>query len=349
MGESVIILGNLLYFTIIDASLIREKYSFGSTIMAFAKYYRFTGIYFLLMLVTIFITVDFEAWKVPDYDVRRYNVLSDTLGLTIFAYCWITAVMWPCSVWLIFLSDGFEVKYSGRDMEKLVKYERWSVINELMAFGAPKISGFSFETELMQKKKEIDRVKTSYLRVEAKIERDYSGLIALMRLFGMLVVEEKIQNLDEYSKADYVVSGYLRTYYAFILISHVDAVKECIMKFYPTLLPFVVLGKANTINLFNNGYSVTGCKWKCNKQGKRVFKKLYGDEEIVTEEGVYLWSIKCNSYHCIRNVGIAPFLYSGQKKGWNVGDVITVKLDLVTAVIKYYRNGMIQLTYDINR
>eukprot|EP01083_Nonionella_stella_P039243 106736_1 len=135
MAENMLILGNLLYWTIIDSAYLEHKYlNMGKCIQYIAISYRFGSLYIYLILVTLFAIIRFNAWKVPDFHTRHQHVMEqDSLGLLLYMYCWTTAIVWPLCLVLI-RNIGVHIKYAGRDIARLISSQQWQVALELVEF-----------------------------------------------------------------------------------------------------------------------------------------------------------------------------------------------------------------------
>eukprot|EP01084_Bolivina_argentea_P209368 356643_1 len=177
MANNFVVMGNLLYFTIINGSSIRMRYKLGGKILAFAKCYRFYGLYMLLTLVTVFVMVDFNAWKVPDYSVRHQDVINDPFGLTLLIYCWITSIIWPVGVIIMVSYDAFEFRYAGRDVTRLIATSQWKVLLELVEFGLSIGVMQNILVEAKLTKTNIDNINHQEVRANRQKDRDYAGLI----------------------------------------------------------------------------------------------------------------------------------------------------------------------------
>eukprot|EP01083_Nonionella_stella_P285460 971629_1 len=131
----MILLGNLLYWTIIDSSYLHQKYpTMGSWVQYIAISYRFGSLYLYLVLVTLFATVfTFDARKVPNFASRNYDVIKNPLGLSLYVYCWITSIVWPlCLVYI--RNKAVNIQYAGRDIARLIESDKWLVALELLEF-----------------------------------------------------------------------------------------------------------------------------------------------------------------------------------------------------------------------
>lgn len=95
--------------------------------------YRLLSSVILLIVVTVFATVDFSGWKVPDFEERHDDALG-ALGFFMLVYCWIATFLWPCMfVW--WQEKGYSNRDPTRDMARLIESESWKEALELSVFG----------------------------------------------------------------------------------------------------------------------------------------------------------------------------------------------------------------------
>eukprot|EP01084_Bolivina_argentea_P296579 510807_1 len=132
-GEGVIVLGNMMYFTASAVGAVPY------TILVIAKAYKLFSIFFYLIIITCFIMIPFEAWKVGDYS-ERHQIIEDPLSLTIFIYTWIASCCWVCSFYLIAENGLREEVSSTRQLKQIFKDGQYGEALNLIGFGAdPKI------------------------------------------------------------------------------------------------------------------------------------------------------------------------------------------------------------------
>ena len=85
-GEGVIVLGNMMYFTMAAVGNIDKRW------LNCAAWYRFATPFIMLLLITVFAVTPFEAWKADDY-IERKEVVDNNFNLSMLIYSWI-ADMW---------------------------------------------------------------------------------------------------------------------------------------------------------------------------------------------------------------------------------------------------------------
>ena len=129
MGEGVIILGNMMYFTATAVDAVPYA------LLVIAKMYKLFSIFVYLLIVTIFIHIKIDPWKVPDYP-ERHKTVEDALPFFIFIYTWIASVVWVASFYIVFERGFMDETSSGRDLQQMFLAERWDDLLNLIGFGA---------------------------------------------------------------------------------------------------------------------------------------------------------------------------------------------------------------------
>eukprot|EP01083_Nonionella_stella_P067726 179338_1 len=102
-----------------------------------AVLYRISSSLLLLILITVFIFVDYENnsfWNVPRWDERRRDSIDNTVGTVLFLYCWISTLIWPLGM-AMWYSAFFVESGSDDYIIQLIKAQRWVEILELLSFG----------------------------------------------------------------------------------------------------------------------------------------------------------------------------------------------------------------------
>ena len=128
LGEGVIILGNMMYFTMSAVGNINQK------ILDSAATYKFISPIVFLILITVFCTVPFESWKVDDYEARR-EIITSSLKCFMLIYSWIVTPIYLCSIYLVRV-HGKSRRSSVRSPEKLMSGEEFVELANLIQFGA---------------------------------------------------------------------------------------------------------------------------------------------------------------------------------------------------------------------
>eukprot|EP01084_Bolivina_argentea_P078604 142649_1 len=131
-GEGVIILGNMMYFTVASAGNIDKR------ILTVAVIYKFISPLIFLTLITISCTVPFEAWKIDDYPIR-HTVIEEPFKLTILIYSWVSTIISLCSaIYIITHAASDEVStLSARECQSLFENGQITELVNLLEFGAP--------------------------------------------------------------------------------------------------------------------------------------------------------------------------------------------------------------------
>ena len=91
LGEGVIVLGNMMYFTMAAVGNIPEE------TLDLAAAYKFLSPFIFLSLITVFCVEPFEAWKVDDYEAR-HDVIENSLKFSMLIYSWCATVIYLCSI-----------------------------------------------------------------------------------------------------------------------------------------------------------------------------------------------------------------------------------------------------------
>ena len=142
-GEGVIVLGNMMYFTMAAVGSINKTW------LNYAAWYRFTSPFIMLLLITIFATTPFETWKVPDY-VERQEVVGNALNLLMLIYSWTTTIIQLISIQYIIYNGKSGIK-SVRAPDALLLAGEWIDLLNLIEFGSPVGSIYpSINTSLIQ-------------------------------------------------------------------------------------------------------------------------------------------------------------------------------------------------------
>eukprot|EP01083_Nonionella_stella_P209436 759212_1 len=104
-----------------------------------AVLYRISSSLLLLILITVFIFVDYENnsfWNVPRWAERRRDSLDNTVGTVLFLYCWVSTLIWPLGMTMWYFAFFVESGSDTRDLNELIKAQRWIEVLELLEFGA---------------------------------------------------------------------------------------------------------------------------------------------------------------------------------------------------------------------
>eukprot|EP01084_Bolivina_argentea_P017570 32806_1 len=128
-GEGVIVLGNMMYYTMTAVGNIPGE------ILDAAATYKLCSSFIFLILITIFCTVPFEAWKVENYDVR-HDVVVEPIKLFMLIYSWIASAISVCCIGYI-IKNGKSDQSSVRDCTSLLLSGEFTDLINLIEFGSP--------------------------------------------------------------------------------------------------------------------------------------------------------------------------------------------------------------------
>eukprot|EP01083_Nonionella_stella_P006253 18194_1 len=129
-SKNVMMYSYLLYLTFIN---VKESMWF----TLFATYRLLSPVLYMI-LMTIFVCVSFDSWKVDPYQVRHSLVIKNPLNFTAFIYCWIVSFFMPCYALFFakYLMDGERVP--SRDLKRMAVQGQWEDISNLILFGISK-------------------------------------------------------------------------------------------------------------------------------------------------------------------------------------------------------------------
>eukprot|EP01083_Nonionella_stella_P140444 430713_1 len=133
LGEGVIVLGNMLYYTM--AAVHKVPY----LVLESAATYKVASPFIFLTLITIFCTEPFEAPKVDDFAVRN-EVTYVPFKLFMLIYSWIASVIWVSSVIYKYLVEKMNMDVNHVD-EQGESCLFWTVCSKVVIRDAPDFGG----------------------------------------------------------------------------------------------------------------------------------------------------------------------------------------------------------------
>eukprot|EP01084_Bolivina_argentea_P050677 93204_1 len=128
----IMILANMLYYTVPDSDSVVPEILFHLFLC-----FRVGLQMVYLLLITIFATFTFNAWKVQDYEVRNRNIIKQKFGLSLLLYCWISSCLTICFLQYM-NAAAFDGHSSGRGIKTLAKNGKFKEIMNLVQFGLSK-------------------------------------------------------------------------------------------------------------------------------------------------------------------------------------------------------------------
>eukprot|EP01084_Bolivina_argentea_P108613 194110_1 len=195
-------MGNMLYWVVMDVTAL-SKTCLGDCVLKFATFYRFASLYSFLIIITIFIFVDFDEWKIPSYKDRRSEALYNNLGVFVFIYCWISSIVWPISLWIV-NKYAIELSYTGRDPLKLVQEEQWQELQELMQFGCKPqqilVYRFQGENVFFQLQNSISLMKVNPNKYKKKLQAANHILKMVISAAGKMQLDTSLYMYDPNDK-----------------------------------------------------------------------------------------------------------------------------------------------------
>eukprot|EP01083_Nonionella_stella_P073054 197275_1 len=136
-SKEVMIFANLLYFFIFDLDVGWHEELY----VLFMLYKFIFSPVIYMILITIFVSSSFEAWKVDKYHIRHELVLGTPLGLLSFVYCWVTSIALPCFIGCAHFNWAYMQSLHNditRDFKGLARQGKLHDILNLVSFGMPK-------------------------------------------------------------------------------------------------------------------------------------------------------------------------------------------------------------------
>eukprot|EP01084_Bolivina_argentea_P128795 227582_1 len=166
---TVDMMGNVMYLVAANSSRKNESWAMSMTYIFWS--YRVISSYILLIMVTIFANINFEAPKIEDYENRHQQTIENVTGFCLFIFCWIATPIWQW-VGAIIVFDLENLSSVGRDIEQLSEQNNWQDVLELIKFGAT----FSSENTLK-------RLCNCYYHISIP----FTGTIFVKRLHGKIL------------------------------------------------------------------------------------------------------------------------------------------------------------------
>eukprot|EP01084_Bolivina_argentea_P250454 419604_1 len=139
-ANNIMILGGLLYFWWNGHHEFKNKPLMFIAVKIYI-FYRYVFSFVFLILITIFACVEFEAWKVEEFQVRHQMIISDDFGFLLLIYCWISAVL---TVLFVFKMDYnvFQPIGSTREFKTLIRNRKFVDALNLLSFGIKPMNAF---------------------------------------------------------------------------------------------------------------------------------------------------------------------------------------------------------------
>eukprot|EP01084_Bolivina_argentea_P301829 520831_1 len=127
-SKDVMVLGYLMYFSVAD-----EDSPVPIQIQKTFLTYRIISPFFYSIIVTIFVSVPIEAWKVPDFEARHELIVQQSVGLLALIYCWVSSLVSAVSLKQM---EYFALQSgSKRQIRSLLRWGRFGEIKNLLEFG----------------------------------------------------------------------------------------------------------------------------------------------------------------------------------------------------------------------
>eukprot|EP01083_Nonionella_stella_P241646 843702_1 len=173
--------------------------------LTYFHYYRAISSFLYLLVITIFIFVPFEAWKVEEAYVRKQS--SQGLGMIFLIYGWISVPLWLI-IWYIIDYKMEGISWGGRvvrDPGEMARGNNFQDLAELFEFGCTKAYTSDSAWWTAWKLLDIKCSMTLFIRIAPHLTNEYPNIWNTIGQFGRTPLMERYYQVE---KIKYIVSKF---------------------------------------------------------------------------------------------------------------------------------------------